>query len=137
MSAISLRQLLSAACIFSLGAASGVTAQLYSDSRERVEQHRADLSGAEHMEVIVSTAEYQPGDTVARHFHHGLEAAYIVQGATVEAPGKGTMTLTTGQSLLNLRDVRHAGFVVSGDTALKLFTVHIVDKDQPLYDYAD
>jgi hypothetical protein len=37
---------------------------------------------------------------------------------------------------LNLRDVNHAGFRVVGDTSLKLFTVHIVDKGKPLYGYA-
>ena len=34
-----------------------------------------------------------------------------------------------------LREVKHAGFKVVGDTPLKLFTVHIVDKGKPLYDY--
>jgi hypothetical protein len=28
------------------------------------------------------------------------------------------------------------GFKVVGDTSLKLFTVHIVDKGKPLYDYS-
>ena len=36
---------------------------------------------------------------------------------------------------MNLRDGRHAGFVVVGDTPLKLFTVHVVDKGKPLYDH--
>jgi len=49
--------------------------------------------------------------------------------------GKDPMAITTGASLLNLRDVKHGGYKVIGDTPLKLFTVHIVDKGKPLYDY--
>jgi hypothetical protein len=63
-----------------------------------------------------------------------VEAAYIVQGARVQVPGKDPLTLATGGSLLNLRDVKHGGFTVVGDTSLKLFTVHVVDKGKPLYD---
>ncbi|MFC6519202.1 hypothetical protein ACFQAT_04825 [Undibacterium arcticum] len=43
--------------------------------------------------------------------------------------------LETGTPILNLRDVPHGGFKVIGDGSLKLFTVHVVDKDKPLYDY--
>ena len=67
--------------------------------------------------------------------HHGVEAAYVVQGASVQVPGKEPMTLPTGATVLNLRDVKHGGFRVVGDTSLKLFTVHVVDKGKPLYDY--
>jgi quercetin dioxygenase-like cupin family protein len=105
------------------------------DSPQRVEQKRADLSGAPGMEVIASTAEYKPGEAIGLHLHHGIEAAYVIQGATVQAPGKEPMTLATGATLFNLRDVRHAGFRVVGETSLKLFTVHIVDKGKPLYDF--
>lgn len=106
-----------------------------SDSPQRVEQHRSDLSGAPDMEVVVSTAEYQPGDTITLHSHHGLEAVYVVQGTTVELPGKGSRELATGASLLNQRDIPHTGFTVRGPGSLKLFTVHIVDKGKPLYEY--
>ena len=87
------------------------------------------------MEVIASTAEYRPGDTIDVHFHHGVEAAYVLQGAQVH-PGKDPNTLPTGATLMNLRDVRHGGSKVVGDTSLKLFTVHVVDKGKPLYDYS-
>jgi hypothetical protein len=35
---------------------------------------------------------------------------------------------------VNLRKVPHAGIKVIGDSALKLVTVHIVDKGSTLYD---
>jgi quercetin dioxygenase-like cupin family protein len=122
--------------LFGLGVATGLVAQTGSDSPQRVEQKRADLSGAPGMEVIASSAEYRPGEAVELHFHHGVEAAYVVQGARVQAPGQEARTIATGATLMNLRDVKHGGFKVVGDTSLKLFTVHVVDKGKPLYDYS-
>ena len=121
--------------IFGAGLTTGLVAQNVSDSVQRKEQKRADLSGAQGMEVIASTAEYKNGEAIDLHIHHGIEAAYVVQGASVQSPGKDPMPLPTGATLLNLRDVKHGGFKVVGDTSLKLFTVHIVDKGKPLYDY--
>jgi quercetin dioxygenase-like cupin family protein len=129
-------QALAGALLFGLGVATGQLAQTSTDSPQRVEQKRADLTGAPGMEVIASVAEYKPGDSLGLHTHHGVEAAYVLQGASVQPRGKGPMALPTGATLLNLRDVQHAGFKVVGDTSLRLFTVHIVDKGKPLYDYA-
>ena len=69
-----------------------------------------------------------------RHIHHGVEAFYVIQGATVETPEGKQITLATGRGSMNLRDVPHAGFKVVGDKSLKLVTVHVVDKGRPLYD---
>ncbi len=41
---------------------------------------------------------------------------------------------STGPLLMNLRDARHGGYTIVGDTPLKLFPVHIVDRGAPLYD---
>ena len=129
-------QALAGALLFALGVATGQLAQTSTDSPQRVEQKRADLTGAPGMEVIASVAEYKPGDSLGLHTHHGVEAAYVLQGASVQPQGKEPIALPTGATLLNLRDVQHAGFKVVGDTSLRLFTVHIVDKGKPLYDYA-
>ena len=122
--------------LFGAGVVTGLVAQTSSDSPQRVEQKRTDLSGAPGMEVIASVAEYKPGDSIGLHSHHGVEAAYVLQGASVQLPGKDPMALATGATVLNLRDVKHGGYKIVGDTSLKLFTVHIVDKGKPLYDYA-
>ena len=103
------------------------------DPPNRKEMKRADLTGT-NMEVILSTAEYQPGELIARHIHHGEEAFYVLEGATVEAPDGKRIELKTGSGSINLRDVPHAGFKVVGNTNLKLVTVHVVDKGKPLYD---
>jgi quercetin dioxygenase-like cupin family protein len=128
---------LAGALLFGLGVATGLLAQVGSDSPQRVEQKRADLSGAPGMEVIASTAEYKPGESIGLHFHHGVETAYVVQGASIQAPGQEPKTLATGTTIMNLRDVKHAGFKIVGDTSLKLFTVHVVDKGKPLYEYVN
>ena len=136
MKLFSIRRLSAALALFGAGVVTGLVAQTLTDSPQRVEQKRADLSGAPGMEVIASIGEYKPGDSIDLHIHHGIEAAYVVQGASVQAPGKDSTMLPTGASLLNLRDVKHGGFKVVGETPLKLFTVHIVDKGKPLYDYS-
>jgi len=106
------------------------------EPKSRQEFKRADLTGeaATSMEVVLSTAEYQPGDFVARHIHHGVEAFYVIQGAMIEFPDGKQGELKTGTGSLNLRDVPHAGFKVIGNIPLKLVTVHVVDKGKPLYD---
>lgn len=103
------------------------------EPKNRKELKRTDLTGT-NMEVVLSTTEYQPGDVIARHIHHGVEAFYVIQGATVETPDGKQIQLKTGTGSINLREVPHAGFKVVGDTALKLVTVHVVDKGKPLYD---
>jgi quercetin dioxygenase-like cupin family protein len=103
------------------------------DSPGRKEIKRTDLTGTK-MEVILSTGEYKPGDFIFRHIHHGEEAFYVLEGATVETPDGKQIELRTGSGSINLRDVPHGGFKVVGDKALKLVTVHIVDKGAPLYD---
>ncbi len=136
MNARTLRTAGFGAALFALGYATSLVAQTYGDSPQRVEVRRADLGGSTNMEVIESTAEYKKGDEVASHFHHGIEAAYVVQGSMIQVPGKDPVMQPTGTVLLNLRDARHGGYSVVGDTPLKLFTVHIVDKGAPLYDYS-
>jgi quercetin dioxygenase-like cupin family protein len=103
------------------------------DPPQRKEIKRTDLTGT-NMEVILSVAEYKPGDFIARHIHHGVEAFYVIQGATVQTPDGKQIKLGTGMGSMNLRDVPHAGFKVVGDTSLKIVSVHVVDKGRPLYD---
>jgi quercetin dioxygenase-like cupin family protein len=130
-------QVLAAVTLFGAGLCSGLMAQsVGSDVPFRSEQKRADLSGAPGMEVIASIVEIKPGETSNMHFHHGLEAAYVLQGAMVQAPGKEPTLNATGTTIINPRDMKHGDFKVVGDKPLRLFAVHIVDKGKPLYDYA-
>jgi quercetin dioxygenase-like cupin family protein len=114
----------------------GVTT-VSSDASSRTELKRAELSGAAGMEVISSVSVYAIGEELPRHFHHGIETGYVLEGALVQFPGKPPVMLETGTAILNLRDVPHGGFKVVGTGPLKLFTVHVVDKDKPLYEWVN
>ena len=120
--------------VFSLGVASTLIAQSLAPLPQRLELQRSDLSGAPGMEVIASITEYSPGDVLTQHFHHGIEAGFVIQGAAIRLPDGSSGALATGANLLNLRGAKHGGFTITGDKTLKLYTVHIVDKGKPLYD---
>jgi quercetin dioxygenase-like cupin family protein len=103
------------------------------DSASRRELARGPLTGT-NMEVIVSISETKPGETIARHIHHGEEAFYVLEAATAELPDGKKLFFETGVTAINARDVPHAGFKVVGDKTLKLLVVHVVDKYHRLYD---
>ena len=126
---------LSGSILFALGLATGLTAQTLTDSPQRKEQKRTDLTGAPNMEVIASIVEIKPGESSNLHVHHGVEAFHVLQGTSIQPPGQEPTVLATGLTGLNLRDVKHGAFKVVGESPLKLLTVHIVDKGKPLYDY--
>ena len=129
-------RLLSTTAIF-LGALFVVGPALAEDSENRKELKRIDLSGSPEMEVISSISEYKPGEVVGRHFHYGVDSGYFVQGGMIQPPGKDPIKIPTGAPIMNERGVPHAGFKVVGDMPLKIFTVHIVDKGKPLYEWVD
>jgi quercetin dioxygenase-like cupin family protein len=108
-----------------------------SDLPQRHELKRADLTMSPEMEVITSISEIKKGETVPRHFHHGVETGYVLQGTMVQFPGQAPTAMETGSSFMNLRDVPHSGFTVVGDQPLRLLTVHIVDKGKPLYQWVN
>lgn len=101
--------------------------------KSRQELKREDVAGT-NMEIIISVVENQPGETISRHIHHGEEAFYVLQGATLETSDGKQIKLPTGAAAVNHRDVPHAGLKVVGDTPFKYLAVHIVDKGAPLYD---
>lgn len=105
------------------------------DLPQRRELKRADLTTSPDMEVITSISEIKKGETIPRHYHHGIETGYVLQGTMVQLPGQAPTMMQTGSAIMNLRDVPHAGFTVVGDQPLKLLTVHIVDKSKPLYEW--
>jgi len=111
--------------------ASAVSAQ---DGSTRTMLNRADLAGSVNMEVISSILEVQPGATVPRHFHHGIETGRVLEGGMIQMPGKEPQMLATGSPIWNLPGVFHGGFKVVGDRPLRLYTVHVVDKSKPLAD---
>jgi quercetin dioxygenase-like cupin family protein len=105
------------------------------DLPQRHELKRADLTAAGDMEVITSISEIRKGESLARHYHHGVETGYVLQGTMVQLAGQAPIMMQTGSTIMNLRDVPHAGFTVVGEQPLRLLTVHVVDKSRPLYEW--
>jgi quercetin dioxygenase-like cupin family protein len=122
-----------AAAVAAVAFVSLAVAQGDLNPKNRQELKREDVAGT-NMEVIISVVEAQPGELIARHIHHGEEAFYVLQGATVETPDGKQINFPTGAAAINHRDVPHGGVRVVGDTALKYLAVHVVDKGAPLYD---
>ena len=82
--------------LFTLGVVTRLAAQTLTDSPQRQEQNRSGLSGAPGREVIESIIKYKPGETIDRHFHHDIEAVYVIQGASAQAPGQAPVTIHAG-----------------------------------------
>ena len=101
----------------------------------RDELKRADLTGKD-MDVIVTVVTVPPGENLPRHIHPGEEMVYVLDGATLELPDGSQRPFPTGAATINTRNVPHAGFRVAGDKALKMLTVHIVDKGKPVTEIA-
>jgi quercetin dioxygenase-like cupin family protein len=104
------------------------------DGLTRTILNRADVPGSPNMEVVSSILEVQPGATVPRHFHNGIETGSTLEGAMIQLPGKDPQMMATGAPIWNLPGVFHGGFKVVGPKALKLHTVLVVDKNKPLFD---
>jgi len=101
----------------------------------RQELKRADLTGT-NMEIIVSVVDVPAGNSLPRHTHHGEEAVYVLDGATLALPDGKEIQFPTGAAVINVRDVPHAGFKITGDKTLKMLTVHIIDKGKPMMEPA-
>ncbi len=97
----------------------------------RDELKRADLTGKD-MDVIVTVVTVPPGENLPKHIHPGKEVVYVLDGATLELQDGSQRQFPTGAATINTRDVPHAGFKVAGNKALKMLTVHIVDKGKPV-----
>jgi quercetin dioxygenase-like cupin family protein len=125
-----------------VGLAAGICAVMIStvlyaqDSPWRHEIRRLDVPGAPDKIIVVEMNEFKPGESLDRHSHPGIEQGYVIQGATVQQPGKDPMMFPTGTLLSNMPDVVHGGFTVVGDTSLKAFSVYVIDRNRPLYEWA-
>ena len=77
-------------------------------------------------------AEIEPGVTVARHTHPGIESGYLLEGG-IDLPvqGQPTRTLKPGDGFQIPPETPHAG-AKNGDKTTKLAITYIVEKGKPL-----
>jgi quercetin dioxygenase-like cupin family protein len=93
---------------------------------------KTDLTGVEGKEVLMGTAELAPGVAAGRHFHHGIEVGYVLEGtALLEVEGQPPRTLKVGDSYQVPATTPHDARNTGGGAA-KVLAVWVVDKGKPL-----
>jgi quercetin dioxygenase-like cupin family protein len=81
--------------------------------------------------TITASVEIDPGATVARHTHPGIETVYVLDGDfELSVKGDPARKLKTGDSFHVLREVPHSAR--NGDKPTRLLVTYVVDKDKPL-----
>src|SRR5262245_9362009 len=82
--------------------------------------------------TIIVDAEVDPGVTVPRHTHPGIESAYVLEGA-LELPieGQPTRTYNPGDHYQVPTGTPHGGGKPS-DKKIRFTATYVVEKDKPL-----
>lgn len=83
-------------------------------------------------DVLMGTAELAPGAAAGRHFHHGLEVGYVLEGtAVLEVEGQPPVPLRAGEAYHipanRPHDVKNAG-----PGPARALAVYVVEKGRPL-----
>src|SRR3989442_1306863 len=93
-----------ALCGVGLGVAvdRAVASQQPQPSIKRTVLLRTDAPNNPAYEAVMAIAEIPAGGSSGKHFHHGVEIAYVLDGSvTVEAAGKPAKTYTAGEAMKN------------------------------------
>jgi quercetin dioxygenase-like cupin family protein len=82
--------------------------------------------------TINAEAEIEPGVTIARHTHPGIESGYILEGGLdLPIEGQPTRTLKPGDGFQVPPFTPHAGGK-NGDKKTRVAITYVVEKDKPL-----
>jgi quercetin dioxygenase-like cupin family protein len=83
--------------------------------------------------TIIMDVTIEPGVTIARHTHPGVESSYIIEGGGSEIPieGQPTRILKTGDAFQVPPETPHAGGKPS-DTKTRVLVNYIVEKGKPV-----
>ena len=77
-------------------------------------------------------AEIEPGVTVARHTHPGIESGYVLEGGfDLPIQGQPTRTLKPGDAFQVPPETPHAGSP-NGDKKSRIAITYVVEKGKPL-----
>lgn len=93
---------------------------------------RVDVVGAEPKECVLGSAELAPGGSAGKHFHHGFEVGYVVEGeGELTIDGEAPRHVKAGDSYrVDARkphDVRN-----TGTAPFKVVASWVVEKGKPL-----
>ena len=82
--------------------------------------------------TINAEAEIEPGVTIARHKHPGIESGYILEGGLdLPIEGQPTRTLKLGDGFQVPPETPHAGGKNS-DKKTRIAITYVVEKGKPL-----
>jgi quercetin dioxygenase-like cupin family protein len=80
--------------------------------------------------TMMAKVEIEPGATIARHTHPGVESGYVIDGGlTLEVLGQPAKSLKAGDAFQIPTGVPHGG---TCDTKTTLVAVYVVEKGKPL-----
>ena len=82
--------------------------------------------------TIIVEAEIEPGVTVARHTHPGIESGYVLEGGfDLPIEGQPTRTLKASDGFQVPPETPHAGGK-NGDKKSRVTSTYVVEKGKPL-----
>jgi quercetin dioxygenase-like cupin family protein len=91
---------------------------------------KTDLPDGKYVALLVAV-EIDPGTTVPRHTHPGVESAYCLEGsAQLSVKGQPDRTVKAGDGFQVPTETPHGAKV--GDQPFKLVVTYTVEKDKPL-----
>jgi len=115
-----------------LGLLAGQVLHAQPETIKRTVLLKTDLAGIEGREAIVGLAEVVPGGVTGRHYHHGDELGYVLEGtAVLEVEGQGPVTLKAGDTYY-VEAMRIHNAKATGTIPAKVLAIWIVEKGSPL-----
>lgn len=79
--------------------------------------------------VIITTRDFQPGETVGAHIHQGVEMAQVVRGSfEVFIKGQPPKVIKAGESFMVPRGLAHDGRPAAGSGPVHLAVTLVLDK---------
>jgi len=119
---------LCAAAGFLASGADAQTAATPGLKRTLIRQTDGPMDGYATIEMKV---EIDPGATIARHTHPGIESGYVAEGATeLTIDGQGSLKLAAGDGFQVPTRVPHGG--VNGPAKTVVISTYVVEKGKPL-----
>ena len=81
--------------------------------------------------TIIAEVEIEPGVTVARHTHPGIESGYVVEGELdLSIQGQPSRRLKPGEGFQVPAETPHGGGK-NGEQKVKLTSTYVVEKGKP------
>jgi quercetin dioxygenase-like cupin family protein len=133
---LSKQSVLKGVAILTFGAVLGVgldrlvTAQ--AELFKRTPLQKVDDPGAANYDVVMGSADVLPGGTSGMHWHHGLEASYVIDGEiVVQVEGQPDRTVKAGEPF-KIDPTKHHNAINKSSKPTKILAVYIVEKGKPL-----